>query len=558
MYTEYFGLKEKPFSITPDPGYFYISENHREALGHLLYALNGDGGFVLLTGEVGTGKTTVCRRLLQQVPDNCDVAFILYPRLTGEELLVAICDEFGISREGDSTSSRALVARIYDYLVKTHESRRKAVLIVEEAQNLSNDVLEQIRLLTNLETNKQKLLQVILLGQPELRDRLAQPELVQLRQRITARYHLGSLSFEDINGYVNHRLSVAGLPRAGLFPRPVLRDLYRLTRGVPRLINVICDRALTGAYIQGNDRVDRRTLRAAAREVSGDYTLLVARWKRVVAVIGIFAVLSFVSVGVIHFVPAKEGPKKPAPVTIVGQEKETDNSRGRVVVPLPKQPRLDSRESIGSLKGLGNRADKENAMHVLAVQWGVNISVKTVSQACRQLEGRGLACLEGKESLDAVKAMDKPAVMRIQDEDGEDGYVVLSAVEGQRATLHVGNTVKVVDTKELSRRWLGEYLLLWRLPPGHKEEVRVGDEGPLVSWMVKQLAMSEGTVAERGTAGRVYTREIAQKVRQFQVNTGLVPDGLIGPKTLIRLGNVSESRDPSLTIHHPPMAPGGQ
>ena len=269
MYKEYFGLKENPFSIAPDPRYFYMSKGHGEALAHLVYGINTDGGFILLTGEVGTGKTTVCRCLLDHLPENAEVAFILNPKLTVEELLATICDEFGISYPEGNTSNKVFVSAINDYLLNAHEEGKRAILIIEEAQNLSVDVLEQIRLLTNLETNQRKLLQIVLLGQPELRRLLVQPQLRQLNQRITVRYHLAPLLKEEITAYVNHRLSVAGLVRGQLFSKKPLAELYRLTGGIPRLINIICDRALIGTFVQGKDRVDNKTLLTATREVSG-------------------------------------------------------------------------------------------------------------------------------------------------------------------------------------------------------------------------------------------------------------------------------------------------
>jgi len=268
MYREYFGLKETPFSIAPDPHYFYISEGHREALAHLIYGINSDGGFILLTGEVGTGKTTVCRCLLEQIPENCEVAFILNPTLSSVELLAAICDEFRIAHARGNETTKDLVADIYDFLLHIHETGRRAILIIEEAQNLTVQVLEQIRLLTNLETSQRKLLQIIMLGQPELRKTLAKPQLRQLSQRVTAQYHLGPLGKHEIDSYVKHRLAVAGLTHREVFPPSVIRMLYNLTRGIPRIINLICDRALLGAYTEGKAKVDKSTLAKAAREVS--------------------------------------------------------------------------------------------------------------------------------------------------------------------------------------------------------------------------------------------------------------------------------------------------
>ena len=217
MYQSYFGLVEAPFSIAPDPHYLYMSEHHQEALATLLYGVRGDGGFVLLTGEVGAGKTTICRHLLEQVPEACDLAYIFNPKLTVVELLSSICDEFGIKYPKSNISIKLFVGLINDYLLAGHAKGRRAVLIIDEAQNLSVDVLEQMRLLTNLETLQRKLLQIILIGQPELIVMLERPELRQLAQRIVARHHLGSLNKKEVAAYVRHRLDVSGAQRQ-LFP----------------------------------------------------------------------------------------------------------------------------------------------------------------------------------------------------------------------------------------------------------------------------------------------------------------------------------------------------
>ncbi len=276
MYVKFFGLQQNPFSIAPDPRYLFMSERHREALAHLLYGVAGGGGFVLLTGEIGAGKTTVCRCLLEQVPATCQVAYVFNPKLNACELLQSVCEEFGVAvpAVGDAKASGATPATVKHYidplnthLLAAHAQGRQCVLIIDEAQNLSAEVLEQLRLLTNLETNERKLLQIILIGQPELRSLLAAPALESLAQRVIARYHLGALTAAETAGYVAHRLSVAGHCGVLPFDARALRRIHTLTAGVPRRINRLCDRALLGAYSQGQAAVRRRLVDQAAAEV---------------------------------------------------------------------------------------------------------------------------------------------------------------------------------------------------------------------------------------------------------------------------------------------------
>jgi general secretion pathway protein A len=546
MYTEYFGLKENPFSIAPDPAYFYVSEKHREALAHLMYAFNSEGGFVLLTGEVGTGKTTVCRRLLEQAPDNYDIAFILYPKLTGEELLAAICDEFVIGNPGDTAGSRVLVARIYDYLVRTHGQGRRAALILEEAQNLSDDVLEQVRLLTNLETNKRKLLQIIMLGQPELLQRLRQPELRQLSQRITARYHLAPLSREEMAGYISHRLAVAGLSRSRLFPPSVVKGLFGLTGGVPRLINVMCDRALTGTYVEAKDRVDKKTLRIAAREVSGRGYARRFPW-RVPSILLVSLVILCMVIAAIYYgrilIPAPTG------VLARSTDREREISRERpknadepAGMDTAQKAPLDTLDLSGDRVGLFTR---ERALHALLSKWRIDLKAQPVSQVCTRIGAHGFACLEGKESLEGLRQMNRPAVLLLNDERFGDYYATLTALTRQTATVAAGDETKVVDIKELGRRWSGGYMLFWRLPPGYREGVTLGDQGPYVSWIAKQLALAEGR-AINPDSKQTFSDGMAKQVRQFQIAEGLVPDGRVGPKTLIRLSDLGGRNLPNL------------
>src|SRR5690606_34465368 len=269
MYTSFFGLSEKPFAITPDPRYLFMSERHAEALAHLLYGINEAGGFIQLTGEVGTGKTTVVRSLLERMPGHADVAVILNPQLTPLQFVLPICEELGIFvRDEDTTSIKDLVDILNKRLLEAHARGRRIVVIVGEAQNRPPETLEQVRLLTNLETASQKLLQIILIGQPELREVLSRNELRQLAQRITGRYHLAPLSRGETAAYVNHRLKVAGA-LGEIFSAAALREVHRLSGGIPRVINVICDRALLGAFTQEQHRIGPGMMREAASEVSG-------------------------------------------------------------------------------------------------------------------------------------------------------------------------------------------------------------------------------------------------------------------------------------------------
>ncbi|RLA45482.1 MAG: hypothetical protein DRR06_07225 [Gammaproteobacteria bacterium] len=299
-YQSYFDLDELPFSISPDPRYLYLTAGHREALAHLLYGVTGSGGFVLLTGEIGAGKTTVCRCLLEQLPEDVDVALVLNPKLDVLEFLQSICDELQIVLpEGLSVSLKLLVDNIYQYLLVAHARGRNTVLIVDEAQHLGPDVVEQLRLLTNLETNKKKLLQIILIGQPELRDLLDSPALRQMAQRITARFHLNLLSLQETRGYIRHRLKVAGSEQE-LFSRKSVKYIWKKSAGVPRLINGICDRALLGAGLDCKKKVSMSIANKAANEVLGDRKQAAKRSpiRRLQFIFGIFLLVAVIIAGI--------------------------------------------------------------------------------------------------------------------------------------------------------------------------------------------------------------------------------------------------------------------
>ena len=303
MYCEYFKFQEKPFSLAPASHLLYMSRQHWEAIAHLLYGVEDDWGFVLLTGEIGTGKTTMCRFLLEQIPENVEVALIINPKLTAEELLATICDEFRITYPEGNKSIKVFVSLINGFLLEAHAKARKSLLIIDEAQCLSSEVLDQLRLLTNLETDQAKLLRIILIGQPELRDKLSKPELQQMAQRITARYHIGPLSKREVSEYVGHRLKAAG-SQSNLFPDRTIKELYLFSKGIPRLINAICDRALLGAYLQKKPKVDRSTLSMAAKEVFSDTSFVKNsnRWLPVKWGIAVFLLFSALALTYDHLI----------------------------------------------------------------------------------------------------------------------------------------------------------------------------------------------------------------------------------------------------------------
>jgi general secretion pathway protein A len=337
MYERFFGLTEKPFAITPDPRYLFLSERHAEALAHLAYGIQEAGGFVQLTGEVGTGKTMVVRSLLQQLPANCDMALILNPRITPPEFLLAICDELHVSvPEKLSSSVKGLVDLLTRFLLDAHSRGRRVVVMVDEAQNLSPDVLEQVRLLTNLETATQKLLQIILVGQPELREVLGRSDLRQLAQRITGRYHLEALTRTESIAYVRHRLRVAGAT-TDVFTAGALREIHRLSGGIPRIINVVCDRSLLGAFTREEHRVSGELVRKAASEVYGRPVL--APWVRWLALAGGAAGATLLGIAIWQ---AVQNPESPAAEPVAAAPVESSPAAEPPKAEPPPTPELRS------------------------------------------------------------------------------------------------------------------------------------------------------------------------------------------------------------------------
>jgi general secretion pathway protein A len=630
VYPTFFGLKEPSFSITPDPQYLFLSEQHREALAHLLYGAGESGGFVLLTGEVGTGKTTICRAFLEQLPEDVDLALILNPAMTVTELLRAICDEFRIFVPDNERTVKRLVDRLNEFLLAAHAQGRRAVLMIDEAQNLRPRLLEQIRLLTNLETPKHKLLQIFLVGQPELRTLLQREGLRQLDQRITARYHLRPFTARDTAEYVRHRLAVAGVERM-LFTRAALREVQRYTGGVPRLINILCDRALLGAFVSRSPVVTPKIVAHAAREVRaegsrrkdsasprrpyamaaslvlalgagwlardwwpaewegrlGDATTLMTGW------IGAPTPAPVSEVPRPEAAPtltsADEAPSAEPPVEAVGPPAAEDRAalpRAALAVPVAIAPVAAAPESeewadegdaaapgvvepavveqeappdeapptggeaaaesmpeaapavIGEPPDLERMAlDLTSGLRVLLRRWGLELGDPKSGDPCGRLTAFGLRCERAAGDWVELQGLGLPALIMVSDDAGRSGHLVVGAVAGDQATVDLPEASERFTLAALSEVWDGRYLVVWQPPPFGSGVIGPRSSGDAVRWLRKMLAQLPEQTIPSSDSGR-YDRELTEAVREFQASQGLAVDGIAGPRTLIRLGDV--------------------
>jgi general secretion pathway protein A len=545
VYQQYFGFAEAPFSIAPDPRYLFLSQRHQEALAHLLYGVNGNGGFVLLTGDVGAGKTTVCRCLLEQIPPSCDVAYIFNPKLTVEELLSTICSEFSIPCAPGNNSIKVFVDCINAYLLAAHARDRHTVLIIDEAQNLSAEVLEQMRLLTNLETNQRKLLQIILIGQPELATMLERPELRQLSQRIVARYSLGPLSKPEVAAYVRHRLEVAGAKRQ-LMPERLTGRLYRLSGGIPRVINVLCDRALLGTYVQGKERIDAATLAQAAREVFHQPTQA-----RSTALRALMATLVLIAGAALAFALYRQQSNEPkiAATNPPADAKPAATAPSATTEHTGASPVALSAVAAATLPEIlewpaGLPDSQASAYSALFRAWGEGYYQG--ADACQQAESLGLRCRSARGGLDELRELNRPAVLRMRNTQGEEFYATLTALGKDSASFVLGTQSATVALGALAAQWSGHYTLLWRMPPPQVHDaIRRGERGSSVQWLAVQLAAARGQTTDAGKEP-VFDENIEREVKEFQLRHGLVPDGTVGPQTLMRLAAWGDPTAPQL------------
>ena len=531
MYTSFFGLSEKPFAITPDPRYLFMSERHAEALAHLLYGITEAGGFIQLTGEVGTGKTTIVRSLLERMPGHADVAVILNPQLTPIQFVLTICEELGIfMRDEDVDSIKDLVDVLNKRLLEAHAKGRRVVVIVDEAQNLTAETLEQVRLLTNLETASYKLLQIILIGQPELRDVLSRVELRQLAQRITGRYHLAPLSREETIAYVNHRMRVAG-SNVEVFTNSALREVHRLSEGVPRIINVICDRALLGAFTQETHHITPALIRSAASEVYG--RSISPPWAKSLAAASVVIAVAVLAVGLWQLLEPREVVANAEPVAAPPAPAPEIVQPAAASAPL-SLPDIDIAQL---LKAHASETNTESAFTRLFELWGGSFKPAN-GRPCDQAMQQGLQCVYQQGSWGQLRTLNRPAILTLIDDAGNAHQVVVTSLSDGNAKLGFNQEQPDVSVASISRFWYGDYLVLWRPQVPTQRALSAGMQGDGVRWLRHSLNSLQGKAGESVT-NDLYDDELTRMVEDFQRQHRLNVDGIAGVQTQIVLDTLN-------------------
>ncbi|MEO3682628.1 AAA family ATPase [Shewanella vesiculosa] len=551
MYKAFYGLNDNPFSIAPNPHYMFLSDRHREALAHLTYGLGETGGFVLLTGEVGTGKTTVSRCLLQQIPENTDTAFILNPSLTELELLATLCDELEI-KYGENPTLKQLTDLISTYLLTNHKNARNTVLIIDEAQHLRSEVLEQLRLLTNLETNTKKLLQVILIGQPELQQLLKRQDLRQLAQRITARYHLLPLNKDEIGLYVLHRLQVAGRHEP-LFTRKAIAALHKHSGGIPRLTNLLCERALMAGYGQAKVPIDHKMVNQAAVEVLGDIDAPSdKRWPFVAATALVLAFgLSFY----LFNRSANDDSLNSNTALASNQTQQSVNSPALATIPsatnqsitastsqLQTSPPVVNAQQQILRQAMLQSSSIDNAFAGLFGLWNKQPIIGL--SACQAAQQQDLACYQQQGNWYSIMRLNYPAVVYLQDAQANVFYGVIVERQVEQILLQLGEQQFWVNKDWFDRHFSGTFEILWQPDGVLPREIGQSSSLAQVQWLENSLASVNKRRARLLTQ---FDGELEQQLMQFQRQHGLKPDGIAGNQTLVQLNLYLSQQGPRLS-----------
>ncbi|MBB6598729.1 ExeA family protein [Luteimonas sp. MC1825] len=578
MYLAHYGLTEPPFSITPDPRFVFLGERHRDALAHLMFGITqgGGGGFVQLTGEVGTGKTTLSRLLLGQLPDNVRVALVLNPRVNPTQLLETVCEELRIDLNGRRGNAKALIDALNAHLLDAYAQGLRVVLVVDEAQALSVDTLEQVRLLTNLETDTQKLLQVILIGQPELRDMLGRPDLRQLAQRITARFHLTPLDATGTADYLRHRFRIAGGQHFP-FDAGAVQRIHLRSGGIPRLVNVIAERALLAGYARDRATLDAALVEEAAREAlppPARATARSRRWMLAAAGMGAAAVLAIALAALLPRAGAPRvgrvaddatrasatvaeaaarapgggaasaatgadgastaaGASANAAATARIHASDADSATLATRIAAAASGRADAR-AAGGAEATATGSSDERAWLAMLAAWDLPTTLDDAraASACARVLAPGAYCVRGNAHLDRLVAIGRPALLQLE-ADGRQAWALLQAADGGRARLLLDGRTLDVDRATLQQAWTGRYAAVWRAPVALADAPVQGQQGVAVDWLRARL-VTEG-VAVQAADGTVFDADLAASVLRFQRARGLAVDGVVGPETLFAL-----------------------
>ena len=583
MYKQHFGLTELPFSIAPNPRYLYLTHQHQEALAHLIYGIQGEGGVILLTGEVGTGKTTISRKLLEDIPENIEIAWIVNPRLSVEELLATICDELSISYPEGNSSIKIFTDLISSYLIAAHGRGHNVVLMIDEAQNLSPEVLEQLRLLTNLETNERKLLQIVLLGQPELKVMLERSDLRQLAQRITARYHLHPLDRGDCGEYIRHRLAVGGC-ELRLFSQKAIKLIHFCSGGTPRLINLFCDRALLGVYSQNGSTVKPTHVRQVYKEVWGETETPKRRFVFPVTVACILAVTGalyatdtwqrlpdqFKQLAALQLeqAPAPEPESEPVHMTAETETVQADaaphvppiQTTGAAAGATPDsavQPAATEKNIVQAENELPNslktaeqsepatqvsnnpwEALEQTGTEILAFRtlaqiWKTEVAGNSLDN-CDQLVDKNLFCLQQRADIWRLHALNRPAMFQFVGRDGHKHFAVIRSINDDHAVIQLDKQQWSISLSDLKQRWQNQITLIWIKPPGYEKDLKQNDRGKTVEWLARQLDSIQGSMIPPRHFQTMNTL-LVERLKDFQKSQGLPADGIAGPQTLIRI-----------------------